>query len=104
MQWEADVWVDYAPTLIARIAPYMFKPALGEDGCQAIKQCLTECAEKISLTLKHGKEFLVGARPTIGDFSVYGYLAMWFHNEHHKFYSKLKPIFDECCLNQPHFA
>ena len=32
MQWQADVWVDYAPTLLTKIGPFMFKPALEADG------------------------------------------------------------------------
>ena len=103
MQWQADCWVDYAPTLITKIAPFMFKPTLEADGEKVMKDAFTEAAEKIAKTLQHGKPFLVGTMPCIGDFSVYAYLAMWAYNENHKFAAQIKPIFEQVFAEQPMF-
>lgn len=103
MQWQADVWVDYAPTLITKIAPFMFKPTLEADGEKAIADAIGDAAEKIAKTLQHGKPFLVGTMPCIGDFSVFAYLAMWAYNKNHKFAAQLAPIIDKILNDQPMF-
>ena len=104
MQWEADVWVDAASTIVPTCQPHLSKDAVDEAGIKAVKDMVVMFADKMAVSLNRGQPFLVGTMPCIGDFAIYGFLgSMMFHNPTNKHKEVLDKIFDDVCNDKPMF-